>query len=569
MLALLLVGSGALAAGPFSSPGEGPIPFRRDQIPMNVYEIRELSSEFVVLAKSQESDSPESRRLAAQQLALSLALNPVNAEARRVLEDFERDKHRSSKSHRVSEIRDNMMKEVDWLQAALAGEDANALSNCMRDALRGSGDGADEKGKWKGWVPELVAYQKKRPKPEIDPKDNGSKEDPFDDPKEPKPAQDDKFKLKVAKSGIITPIWHPSHNGGWDLKPSLVEMVARHDEKSSESFALMLGEGYISDRWNNYANWVEGILGAKLGPLPSGLKVNIIGNNFVESLGSGRSQAISAPAALLANAAISGRETKGIVIGKLDEKGNFLLPSAFWEKLQAFGKGNGERMVLPKGAQPYMDAMLAFEQPEFFLEYEVVYAPTFEDLVKETSKELDDYLASASAEFKLIQKHADPKNPRRYIANVHVKKRLQNVLKLDPNHVSAKMLLTQGNGDRPTRIPRKVLVEELKRVMKPVSAVKGLAYWELEEGVVRRPNAKAIYELVDKPLDRLERYLDRDDKELYKQAQDVHDAVRELDRALGSRGPYNEILKGISGTTRNVAALNAELDRVLKEELKK
>lgn len=563
-----------LSAAPFAPPNEGPVPFRRDKIPMNIEEIRDMSENVAKLAAIEDGQSAESRRAAAQMVAVSLALNPVNREARGMLSDFSSGRFGKSRpKDGVGSVRDQLAKQLDWLQAAVAGKDANALSDCLNDVIRGGGDSNEEKGKWSGWVPELAAYSFKTP----DPKPDEPSTDPFDQPpsrpdrdpnERPDPSGSGRFALKLDKAGVITPIWHMDNQGRWALKPSLIEMRAVYDKDSSDSFSLALGESHISERWDNYAGWIRGILEKRLEQLPKGLRVNVAGDKFVESLNSGRSQAISAPVAILANAAISGEETAGIVIGKLSEDGEFLPPSEFWPKLKAFGKGNGERMVLPTDGSEYVDAMLAFEKPEFFLEYEVVYAKSFDELIAATRKDAEGDKAKAREMFALIQKHADQNNVRRYIANTHIKKRLAEVVKLDPNHASAKMLLMQSNGDRPTRISRKVLAAEIQRITEPVNSIRALQYYELEEGLVKRPDAKSVYDACDEPLDGLERYIDRNDRELFKQAQDVLDKVRELDRAVGSRDSWHEVISGISQSSREVAAANSALQETLKATLK-
>ena len=82
LIGLALSASMAMGAGPFVAPAEGPIPFRRDRVPLDVDAMHGLSHHILLISKGLNHETSVGRRASAQAIALALALDPSNREAR-------------------------------------------------------------------------------------------------------------------------------------------------------------------------------------------------------------------------------------------------------------------------------------------------------------------------------------------------------------------------------------------------------------------------------------------------------------------------------------------------------
>ena len=67
------------------------VPFRRDQLPIDVETMGQLSRQLTVLCTTLNTEDPENQRVAAQFLAVAAALDPVNRQATELLEVFDFD----------------------------------------------------------------------------------------------------------------------------------------------------------------------------------------------------------------------------------------------------------------------------------------------------------------------------------------------------------------------------------------------------------------------------------------------------------------------------------------------
>jgi hypothetical protein len=536
--ALVIMG-GSLFAGPFAPPAEGPVAFRRDRIPLGVDGMARLSEQLGELAAALRGRTPTERRTAAQMLALALALDPANAEARVLLGDYKDDRHSPPEDRRLLETsRARIWQLIAWLETPEAGADAHALAACLKDvitvadpknpkseALRQQG----EKGAWAGWIPDVSAYEKKDlvkvPKPEV--------------PEAPDETLDP-VEVLLDGAEVLTPLWQRSEtdrNAAWVLAPAPLRMTAKlakqgYEVEVTPPFSVMVGESSEPGSLNKLARWLVDFLKQQHGDLPPGIQVRIDSPEFQKSLQSGKRQSVSAAAAVLASSAVTGREPDAIIIGQIDEDGAFKLPTRFWYQLQALDKGKGRRLVLPAEAAEYLPSILAMEKPEFFFEHEVLLAKDFKTLVEMSAKSPKEPLASATANFQEIRNRAGATGVRTYIDNSFVKQRLAAVLQDFPTHVSAKMLLTQASGSRPYWVSRKVLAAELRRALESAAPITE----RNQVNPLEATNVGRVYELCRQNVDALERYTERKDRDLLEQAQAVTVAMRDLDRVSRSRG---------------------------------
>jgi hypothetical protein len=315
--------------------------------------------------------------------------------------------------------------------------------------------------------------------------------------------------------------------------------------------------------------------------LPTGGQIIITSNELFQSLQSQKLQSISAAAAVLASAAISGREPEAIIIGQMDESGVFKLPTGFWEQLRSLGKGNGQRLVLPTDGAAFLPSILAMENPGFFLEYEVVHAATFKELLDLTAKQAPEDLAKTRATFLGIRQRIGTQEIRPYIGNRFVRQRLEEILQSTRVHDSAKMLLLQASGGRPTLIPRTILAAELRRAIDPLSWIVNKAAFIVAPPATNLPfnpniiqsvsssdiaKFNQIAELCRSKTDRMDRYAEKKDRELIERTRKVVAGIRNMEKANRAHDyPY-----GFSNTMQIACSewlrIHTELSEALARE---
>lgn len=570
----LLVGMGfSLFAGEFSAPAEGPVAFRRDQIPLDVDRIAELSRQLETLARGLNAETPADRRGVAQMLALAVALDPANTKARELISEYEQGRHKpGADADRLERSRMRIWQTIAWLEMPDAGSQGQALAACLKDVMvisdpkhpKVAGLREDgEKGAWAGWIPPISAYE---------PKALATKDEPPPAP-EPvvDPAPEETILLEQAEVHAV--LWQKTGTGKstrWFQGPAPLRMTVTKsqartpDDESGMAkaplppFSIVIGSGEEGFGLAPMANLLRNVLQKHHENLPRGIRVAIDSKEFALSLESKRRQSVSAAAAVLASSAITGTEPQAVIIGQIDASGAFKLPGGFWDQLQALGKGGGRRLVLPADAAAWLPSVLALENPGFFMDYEVVLASDFKQLLEFSAKKPDGVIGSAATKFREIREKSGPQDIRLYISNTFVKQRLMTILQEVPSHVSAKMLLIQAAGSRPTIVIRPVLAAELRRALEPMAWVVKVPDYESRLEDAGNEKLSQLYDLCRTRVDGLQRYAEKSDLPLVERAREVVVALRNLDRATRARGESYII-------SENISSLRNTLRRMAKE----
>ncbi len=570
---LLLALAGAVLAAEFVPPAEGPVAFRRDRVPLDAETMLSLASQMTTLARGMDADTPPHRQAAARMLALAMALDPTSSDARALVAEYEAGRHQPmtagiDKSHPL------IWQYLDWLESKEAGADGHALAACLNDvmaisdsnhpraqALRTSGD----KGAWHDWVADMAAFKEATVA--------------HVDPDKTPPGENTKSAILLAKATVITPLWNAptkTTNGSWALAAASLEMNATEltaPPERARPFTLLIGN--LGEGANPLASLVPpitGLLTTTHGPLPKNTRIDIGGDSLEASLLSRKRHSVSAAAAVLASSALTGREPQATIIGAVDEKGAFKLPIGFWDQLQSLHNGRGSRLVLPAAAADYLSSMLALERPEFFLDYEVLLARDFKDLLDLTAMTPADPLAKVSQQFAEIRSKAGSMPTNQYIANTFVRRRLAEITAATPFHASAKMLAIQGSGNRPTYIRRDVLAAELRRAVEPVEWI--LKRVDLMFDASQLELVGQTFEDLRAKVDHLARYADKSDRELIDHTQEMISAIRTLDRTIRARpdvytgippgvGAFAALTKAYAANSQELATESGEPEPVL------
>ncbi len=563
----------ALLAGEFVPPAEGPVAFRRDKVPLDEEAITGLSNQLEILARGLPAESAAERRAAAQMLALSLALDPANGKAREMVVEYKEDRHEPrSFGDMLEKTRARIWQLIEWLETPDAGTQGRALADCLKDVIIVSDPknpkadtlrGAGEKGAWTGWVAAVSFFEDHKPIAHIDtphvdnPKGNGEK------PPNPRPTSS---RPTLDSAQVQTVLW--KNEGGndspkWVLAPASLSMSIKKLEDSG--FAISIGAG---ESWELFSrtNWIlRNLLAKQYSPLPNGMQVIITSKDLEQSILSSKRQSVSAAAGVLAGAAVTGVEPAAIIIGQIDESGTYKLSSGFWSQIEALEKGKGGRLILPAEAAILMPSMLAMENPSFFMKYEVLLASDFKQLLALAAKNPDASLAATIQKFGGIRDKSVNQEIRQYIANPFVRQRLAEVSQDVPYHLSAKMLLLQAEGKRPTLIVRRVLASKLRQAVEPMAWISENPDDDLSDSALSKIGA--TYDSCRTGIDGIERYADKNDRTLIDQTRDVVSTVRSFERAARTRAEYYIVRDAIRTSREELIRQAKELNEMLSREV--
>ena len=562
----------SLGAQAFLAPAEGPLAFRRDQLPLEAEAMARLSRQLVILAGGVDLETAPKRRLLGQMLALASALDPANLEARKQLADLQAGvKGTVPGAEELAQGRALLWQYLGWLETPEAGEAGRALAACLADVMRAADaghpqaealKGAAERGAWAGWVPELAAYQAAKPNVEATADEMALAETA--DAAEPASAEEESgILLREAEVSLV--LWRlvpKSQPAQWVPGPATLEMSAvdlpTNDGKKLP-FSLWIGGQDGASAFRELTRPLTDLLKSHHGELPANARVMIGGEALEESLKSKKRHSMSAPVAALASAAVSGRElAPGLtILGSLDATGAFQLPTGFWDQLQALGKGTGGRLVVPAAAAEELQAMLALERPEFFFEFEVLLAENFQQLLQLSEKATGEKFVASASKFREIREKSVRQPIGQYLANSFVARRLAELSQEAPYHFSAKMLAVQGAGNRPVTVPRRVMVSELRRAIVPMEWLVLRQNGDLQEEDYREIGAS--FDVCRAGVDKLQRYADKSDREMVEQVQAMLNGVRSLDRATRARGETNVVMAGVHAARLALVKAHAEL----------
>ena len=557
----------AMAGGSFAMPKEGVPSFRRDRIPLEIAEMHQLARAVAQMATTVKDDKAKDRRLAAQCIALSLALQPrsSNPDARNLLREWKDGNYNTRRDPvQITNSLNHVVGLIEWLDSDAAGRDARILADHLKDVVsrvghhdegyRAMGAG-HEYADWSSLVQPLSAFE-----------GDDSLEEPKPDPKpepdtDPQPEPDKGFQLTVDRAEVLIPMWYrsanPRNGRAWDLKPGRMFVTARFDEnRRDQSFEMRVGGAAFDQQMAQFTDSMTRVLSKSLGGLPGGLQLDIGSEALEEALRSGQPQSISAATVVLAGAVIRGVEVdpKAIVIGRVDEQGRFLCSSDMWAKLAAFRGGKKQRLVVPKQAREYLVGMWVMDEIRFFIDYEVVWAETVEEMINAVALKPEGGLGEACVRFDEIQDFAPGENEiRGFVANIHTRKRLAKLVEDSSHHLSGAILLDQSLSKRPFNVSRAVLCSELLRIIEPLSQVEPISLDAAAERAYRRLPVGQMSQECREQVAALERYVGREERALYKEAEDLFDIMRDHQKDLLKSGDYDFITKLLVRSSRNAA----------------
>lgn len=576
-----LIALAAVSRADFVPPTEGPVPFRRDKLPVDVDTMNALSRQVLSLTGADMEKGPARLRAWAQMTALSLALDPANRQAREVLEQLQQGgRPDSGESGRELDRAVSRAWQVHaWLASPEAGADAQALAACLADVLTVADPKnpkadehrrAGETGAWKGWVAPEDAFKNKSAKPENPPADtpggNGKGHGKGNDTPAADPAVAGIAEPEVE---VSMPLWvfnnkvRPeaekdkggNNNGNNADQPPpdasrLLEILRIHmsaaPAEKGQGLMFTFESKNAADLTATAAGEVSSFMARRhgsTGPVTAAISWDKTRAFVPERNGA----ALSGTAALLADAALSGKPPGAMALAVVGKDGKLELPPHFWETLRALAAlSPGGRIILPTSAADDLAGLLVLDNAPFFMKHEILLAGTVEELCDLASGAHKPELAESFTKWQDITKAAAGKPLGTFVAHPATLVRLKELGTAMPQHASARLLALQGSGNRPRFLQRALLAREIREAILPID--------ELQHAETDKLNPKRLDELHGLCRAKLDKIgssgiIDIRDRDLHKVAMAAADSLRTLARLMDKQdkdNPYPLLSKQIA-----------------------
>jgi hypothetical protein len=178
--------------------------------------------------------------------------------------------------------------------------------------------------------------------------------------------------------------------------------------------------------------------------------------------------------------------------------------------------------------------MIALENPEFFLKWDVLVVNSLEAALSLASgNDRPEGLEEASGLFQEVRTLAKTMGAGPLCVHPKVRSRLQDdILPKAPYHFSASMLLLQGNLERPTRVEREVAARILRSAVDPLTSLCKAPLANLTPARI-----DAAFNAARANIDPFSRYFRTEDDDLKKEALDLINQVLAFARAVEARPP--------------------------------
>lgn len=203
----------------------------------------------------------------------------------------------------------------------------------------------------------------------------------------------------------------------------------------------------------------------------------------------------------------------------------------WWRAVNTIAAANPEMRTLlttPKIGEKLAN-LLVLGKPEFFLINECIGVENFDNAVSSSLKPSDIRKQNAVSfnEIRNIYNEKRMSVPA-MCSNIYVRERLQKILASEPNHISAAMLLLQGDSiKRPQKLSAEVVAREIKDAIRPT--LKDMeAWWEHKQS----EEWDQIAESAAQKIEPIKKYVDRDQQELLRSVTDAIGQLRSCARYM-------------------------------------
>ncbi|YCM46456.1 hypothetical protein V2O64_10545 [Verrucomicrobiaceae bacterium 227] len=551
----------SVSATPKFLPADDSYPLlRRDLVPLDVDSIRELATQLAILGDGPLPAEAEKLRDKAKALTLSQRLAPTEPRARAASEAYLNQETRPAPSKEELEgAQKTTLLAAQWLIDLPAETEGHRLGQLLLDILapivpgnpmtqRRDKDG--EAARWRGVIAKPSDFAGK---PKITPV-RPLTPDPQGTPTPPVVAQS--YQTKALLTGV--PMLCKDIPQTSPIEPALIKTsLVITEQKGDDPAALKFQPAPDFDLVPLHRD-LRNFFKSSGRPLPGpfNLTVKTDSRQYVAS----NRENIAAPIAMMLDAALTGRPLRRNthLFAHLNADGSLGRPAKAWEILLHLLQTKAPpatRLIVGPGLDEELNALLVIQQSGFFVDFEVIAAPTFEaarQLFYEDGKPADD-LATAIAGYQEVREKALIANSLATFLNLTaVENRLAKARDASPLHLSARILATQTIR-RPDSLSRFMLAQEMDRRIQP------LLDFKYDENATTTRQIKTLFQESRESIQALEKLTNRHEEALLKEAlgiiQELHRIARSSNDPIATSAAMLKFSETISSFRKKLRAL--------------
>jgi len=521
--------------------------FHVDKLPLDQDRMREVANDLVILASRNAQGNQRRLNINAKLLAIAIRLDSKNPEAKKLNTKFSNNEQIiEANPDRYKHSLQRTLNLIGILSRAEKHAEAHTFANFLKDALQEiAGDHPAiknhqlNKQRWKNVLAVVKDSPPSRPKPKENPEENmPEKKDPVvenpgdtTDPAEnPEIDKNLPVKWNFLTAEITTPVilnkkvndsikhyWSVTNfNLTWKPIPGekgTIKVKIRPDLDEAKTKGLEDGiSNMLRKRWKEFPSAEVKIYlpeaydhrSGKLGLLPIVTQLYASLNNTVIPQGVQ-------------------------MIGEPDGSGNISSSSLIWTQLKELRKEKGLKQILfcPADLEQGLTQLVTLEEAEFFVRNEVILVKSIDEVTQYFGGVSDADKKLAHEKFVAIRDVVGSRSVGSFSVDKKIRVSLEEIVTLNPNHVSAKMILLRGDTKRSTKLDPYFVAEEFK------SLIGSLKWIYDKDSAHLNSEAMAEYaDTIDQQLETVERYIDSSESDMKEALEEMSDELNNMSRTL-------------------------------------
>jgi len=565
ILGLFLALITSVSAAPKFIPADDSYPLlRRDLVPLDVDSIQELASQLAILGDGPAPTEAQKLRDKAKALTLSQRLAPTEPRARAIIEALSSLESRPAPSQEELEsAQKTTLHAAQWLIDLPTETEGHRLGQLLLDVLAPILPGnpmtqrRDEKGeaaRWRGVLANLSDFDGK-PKA-IPPRPDRT--NPNGNPAPPAVAQS--YQTMALLTSV--PMLCKDIPQTAPIEPALIKTSLVLTAQKNETPGVLKFQPKPDFDLEPLHLALRNFFEAAGRPLPETyhLSVNTDSRQYVAK----NRENIAAPIAMMLDSALTGRPLRRntYLFARLAADGTLHRPYEAWELLLHLIQVKAPRdtrLIVGPGMEEELNALLVIQKSEFFLEFEVIAAPTFEaarELFYEEGQPAET-LATAIAGYQEVREKAFLANSlTTFLSLTAVESRLVKARESSPLHLSASMLATQAVR-RPSYLTGFMLAQELDRRLLPLAA------FQYDEHKTTSQELRDLYKTTRESIQPLDKLAEQNEKLLLKETLDI---IQELNSIARFADDTFTTRAAIEGFHETFSAFHAKLRALYQTE---
>ena len=550
----------------YIAPLANQVMFRLDKLPIDKGIRKEISRNLTILVKRKHDGSAFEQRLTAQTLMLAMRLDRKNNTAQSLNSNLLIGVKLPVTDIQVKmKAKDRLYHFVDVLAREEAGDEAHRLVNYLKDVLVHldkdsplKGEHVEQLDRWKGIV---SAYAEKVPVvKEPDPEKVANalrivEEPALDKIIEPDTKLDVKAKSYTkwtkqnsAISTILTIIRSNEEHHVTDKELVTMNSLISPRVKLDSELKLELKPWRGPDRIAQFKIKLMPLMKRQFENFES-VKIEV---TTEEKLSSKSDESILLPILLQLIASEQDIQIRDgmAVLAKLKGREIVRYPN-FWKHLKLFRESgvSNQRLLIPSASAVDLKQLVALEEEDFFVRYEVLGVSKLDEAVDLLSNSQNSNIQEASEDFARIQDLIGTKSVGPFAVNKVLRGRLESILSKNPNHISARMILLRGEVSRSKTLDLYFVADELRPLLEQIAYINTKHVIDLSG-----QKLSSLAELIEVELEKLEPFLDSDGRELVGNIDEIAQIIAKMGRTKNKRASI--------AIERALAALHADFKRI-------